>query len=161
MENKNLIVKNNKKGRGVYTGRSFRQGEMICVMKGEERTPRTLYYHGAGFRNAQMNPLQIAQDVYLDLAPPYIYINHSCEPNAGIRGKATLFALHALKKGEEITFDYSTTIDESFICMCGSKKCRGAVIDFFGLPRKLQKFYVEIDAVPVFIAKKYKKCRGK
>lgn len=161
MGSKTLIIKKNKKGYGVYAKRTFRKGEIICVIEGRRQTPRTLYYHGASFREAQINPLQIGTETYLELDAPYRYFNHSCEPNAGVRKASTLFALRNIKKREEITFDYSTTIDESFFCKCGSRKCRGVIADFFALSLKLQKFYMQRKAVPVFIAKKYKKCHGK
>lgn len=161
MPKEKLIVKRNKFGWGVYAGRVYKKGEIICVMKGKKKVPDNLYYHGNNFRKAQINPLQIGRIHYLDLDKPYIYFNHSCEPNAGIRNTATLFALKKIKKGEEITFDYSTTVDEAFLCKCGSKKCRGVVADFFAIPQKLQQFYVRRGAVPKFIEKKYKKYHNK
>ena len=157
MKNIDLITKRNKKGYGAYADKSYQKGDVICILRGIKRTPRTLYYHNANFRNAQINPLQIGSEVYMELQAPYRYLNHSCEPNAGIKKVSALFALHDIKKGEEITFDYSTTIDEAFFCKCGSRKCRGVIADFFALPEKLQRFYVKNKAVPAFIEKKYKK----
>lgn len=159
MKNKNLLkfllVKKNNKGIGVYTLKNYKKGEIICVMKGEKTKPKSLYYHLKNIKNAQMNPLQISSLTYLNLYKPYIYFNHSCDPNAAIRDKTTLFALKNIKKGEEITYDYSTTIDESFVCKCGSKKCRHAVSDFFALPLKIQKYYISHNATPLFIRKKF------
>ncbi|RJQ14879.1 SET domain-containing protein [Candidatus Parcubacteria bacterium] len=156
-----LVVKKNKKGYGVYAGRMYKKGEVICVMHGKKKTPHTLHYHGASFREAQINPLQIGPKTYLELRAPYRYFNHSCQPNAGVQDSSKLFALKPIKKGEEVTFDYSTTIDESFFCKCGSKRCRGVIADFFALPLKLQKFYIRQKAVPAFIEKKYKVRYGK
>ncbi|MGC8776210.1 MAG: SET domain-containing protein [Minisyncoccia bacterium] len=152
-----LIVKKNNKGYGVYAGKNYKKGEVICKIKGKSYRNYNLYFDLKNIRNYRMNPLQIAAFKYLNLNKPYLYFNHSCEPNAGIKNKSTLFALQFIKKGEEICYDYSTTIDESFVCKCGALKCRGAVSDFFALPKKLQKYYINLNAVPNFIKNKYNK----
>lgn len=155
-----MIVKKNEKGYGVYADCNYGRGEVICVMRGRKVRPRTLQYHGGDFRKASSNPLQIGPTLYLDLAKPYLYINHSCDPNAGLRGVATLFAIKPIQKGEEITYDYSTTIDESFECKCGAKRCRGVMIDFFGLPQHVQTYYARKGALPRFIMKKYARAKN-
>jgi SET domain-containing protein len=152
-----LKVKRNNKGFGVYALKNYEKGEIICKMTGKIYEPINLYFDLRDIRNSRMNPLQISTSKYLSLNKPYLYFNHSCNPNAGVKNKSTLFALRCIKKGEEINYDYSTTIDESFICRCGAKNCRGAVSDFFALPKKLQRYYIKIGAVPIFIKKKYNK----
>jgi len=51
-------------------------------------------------------------------------VNHSCEPNAGFRGDLVLVARRDIGPEEEITWDYSTAIDEEefpgFACCCGA-----------------------------------------
>ena len=56
-------------------------------------------------------------------------MNHSCEPNGGLRGEAVLVAMRDIKEGEEITFDYATTecIDGEWECLCGTPACRGTI----------------------------------
>jgi hypothetical protein len=58
-------------------------------------------------------------------------INHSCEPNAGfVHGDAVLYALRDIEAGEQITWDYSTSLAEagwSLDCLCGSARCRKVV----------------------------------
>lgn len=155
-----MMIRKNKNGLGVYASRSYKKGEVICVMTGKKKSLGALYhqeYHKYPLRNAIDDPLQIGNNLYLDLDRPFLYINHSCEPSAGIRGMSTLFALRNIKKGKEITFDYSTSIDESFRCKCGSRKCRKTVVDFFALPRKIQRSYYNRGALPDFIMKKFKK----
>jgi len=55
--------------------------------------------------------------------------NHSCDPNAGVKGQVVLVARKNIKAGEEICFDYETTdtIELKFDCKCGSKNCRGKI----------------------------------
>lgn len=55
--------------------------------------------------------------------------NHSCDPNAGYDG-LNVVALRNIKKGEELTLDYATFLDENmepFQCNCGAKNCRGLI----------------------------------
>lgn len=58
-------------------------------------------------------------------------VNHRCDPNiwADIIGKRVFFiSLRRIKKGEELTVDYSFDPDETpLTCHCGSRKCRGTM----------------------------------
>lgn len=63
-----------------------------------------------------------------------ICINHSCNPNCEdvmIGKKIWIFALHDIKKGEELTFDYSFPHDGHVKtpCHCKSHNCRGHIED--------------------------------
>ena len=157
MKNKSLIIRKNKFGVGVYATRTYKKGEIIHVLNGKAHTPKTLYYHKSNFRKGIVDPLQIGTDKYLKLNELSRFFNHSCAPNAGIKNRSTLFALRNIRAGEELTFDYSTTIDEAFWCKCGSKKCRGIIYDFFALPNKDKMYYYNQNALPGFLMKKFKK----
>jgi hypothetical protein len=65
-------------------------------------------------------------------------INHSCEPNAGfLHGDPVLYALRDIAAGEEICWDYSTSISEagwSLECCCGAAGCRGVARSWGELP---------------------------
>jgi hypothetical protein len=85
---------------------------------------------------------------------PGIYVNHSCQPNAGIRNDRDLIALRNISKGEEIRFDYSTTMQENSFrmeCRCGKSNCRKIVNDFSTIPAELQKQYLSQKIVMQFI----------
>ena len=57
-------------------------------------------------------------------------INHSCEPNCGMRNATSIVAMRDIAIGEELTFDYAmsdaSSYDE-FDCNCGTALCRGRV----------------------------------
>ena len=57
-------------------------------------------------------------------------INHSCEPNCGMRNATTIVAMRDIAVGEELTFDYAMSdasdYDE-FDCNCRTSLCRGRV----------------------------------
>jgi len=79
--------------------------------------------------------LQVGADLYLGASGAADdYVNHSCNPNAGFRGGLELVARCDIAPEEEITWDYSTAIDEEdfpgFACRCGAATCRGAVRSF-------------------------------
>ncbi|HZZ43123.1 MAG TPA: hypothetical protein VFE58_09305, partial [Tepidisphaeraceae bacterium] len=62
-----------------------------------------------------------------------------------------LVAIRDIEEGEELYFDYSTTMDEDdfeMVCRCGTKGCRGVVRDFKHLPGELKKRYVGLGVVP-------------
>ncbi len=56
-------------------------------------------------------------------------MNHSCEPNCGVRGSVALVARRDIAAGEELTFDYGTTdaVGLRMQCKCGTPSCRGLV----------------------------------
>lgn len=59
--------------------------------------------------------------------------NHSCEPNAAtdiIKGRIWLVSERAIKKGEEIVYDYGFDLSHwrDHPCLCGSKTCIGYIV---------------------------------
>lgn len=120
-----------KGGFAVYTREALEKDELLCVWTGRVVTFSELQ----GLSEAEKShTLQVDEGIYLaPLGPeeePADYINHSCAPNAGIRGQVSLVAMRPIAPGEEITFDYamsdSSAFDE-FACACGSPLCRGRV----------------------------------
>ncbi|HWH68562.1 MAG TPA: SET domain-containing protein, partial [Candidatus Sulfotelmatobacter sp.] len=106
-------------GLGVFANRDIRQGELILVFGG----PLIDFAETKRRGRWECMPLQIGPNQYYDTRPPGIFVNHACNPNAGIRHDRDLMALRDIKKGEEIRFDYSTTMEEqSFTmnCLCGA-----------------------------------------
>ncbi len=79
---------------------------------------------------------------------PADYFNHSCEPNAGIKGQIFLVAMRDIKKDEEITFDYAMVLQHikgaplyKFNCSCNSKSCRTVITENDWKIQKLQRKY--------------------
>lgn len=152
-----FVIKKDHKGLGVYAARNFKKGEFIHKLDGNIYTPRALYDHVNNFKRGIADPLQVGDDNYIRLDKLSVTFNHSCEPTTGVRDRSSLYALRDIGKGEELTYDYSTTIDECFWCQCGSPKCRGVIYDFFAIPNPDKKYYFSNNALPDHILKKYKK----
>jgi hypothetical protein len=117
-----------KGGKGVVATRRFACGELLCTFGGVVMTAdelRRLTWE------EQFYGLQIEDDLHLvtprDRVAGADFINHSCEPNAGLSGARSLVALRRIDPGEEICFDYAMSDSHelmSFACECGAPSCR-------------------------------------
>jgi SET domain-containing protein len=122
-------------GEGVYTTCPIPQGTALLTMTGCRLTRDQT--------SDELRCMQIGPDEYLGEADPADpnaigdYLNHSCFPNTGFAdGSLTLYALRDIAAGEEICWDYSTSMNEpgwSFTCRCGTRACRGTVRGFCAL----------------------------
>ena len=124
----NIYIKSSAQhGKGVFAKCAIATGEAIITFSGpvlKRSQVRDGDYH-----------LQIGEDLYLGASGGADdYVNHSCQPNAGFNGGLVLVARRAIPPEEEITWDYSSAIDEAdfpgFRCCCGSAGCRGTVHSF-------------------------------
>jgi SET domain-containing protein len=117
-----------EKGLGVFALAPFAAGELVVVCEGERLATSALPDHGLA--------LQLGADLWLWSAGGALddRLNHSCEPNlAFAEGEPRLHALRAIAPGEELTWDYSTSIGDSewsLACRCGRPGCRGVVTGF-------------------------------
>src|SRR5262245_59718519 len=55
-----------------------------------------------------------------------LYLNHSCDPNLGVRGEITFVAMRDIRAGEELTHDWAMTDDDDYSvkCNCDAADCR-------------------------------------
>lgn len=142
-------------GRGVFAGRDFQEGELLFSFTG----PAISLAQAIDKGEAEGNVLQIGSRTYIDLEAPGVFANHSCEPNAGIRNLVFGCALRPISRGEEILYDYSTTMSErrwSMRCRCGTPSCRGVIGDFHDIPSALQDRYLSMRIVQPFIVAELK-----
>lgn len=124
---------------GLFARRDLRKGEVIFVCKG---TLRNLIIKTKADSEKYPNAIGVKRNYWLDPHPdnPLPYLNHSCEPNAGVKGSVTIVARKNIKQGEHVTIDYSTTeCDERWTldahCKCGSNNCRGVIKSIQSLPK--------------------------
>jgi hypothetical protein len=145
-----LDVRETAYGRGVFAGERIPAGALIMGFSG----PFLRYAQ----TSAATSALQIGPDLYLGGSGGVDDLfNHSCDPNAGVRIEGTSAELRAVRDispGEEIAFDYSTTLDEgdfTMECRCGSPSCRGTVGDGRDLPQAVWRRYIELGILPVYV----------
>lgn len=136
-------------GRGLFAGETIRAGTPILQFTGEGLTLAQVRAKGA----AAANSLQVGVNEYVDLEEPGRLVNHSCDPNAVIKVDLELVALRDIARGEEIRFDYSTTISDGWTmeCRCGAPQCRGLVTAFQLLPEGLRQRYALLGHVQRFL----------
>jgi len=94
----------------------------------------------------EANAFQVGEDSYIDTVAPGVFVNHSCHPNCYVDSGMWLVAAQRIEAGEELFFDYSTTMLERHWemknCQCGSVLCRGTIRDFDMLPVEVQDWYL-------------------
>jgi SET domain len=89
------------------------------------------------------------------------YVNHSCCPNTGVLFDSEdikLVAITPIPAGSEITFDYSTTMDNfwwEMECSCGLANCRRKIKNFMDLAPEIQARYIQLGVVPYYILKNF------
>jgi hypothetical protein len=150
MSGPSVVVGRSAIGRGVFASRYFEPGQPMLTLGGRVLATPEVLSLGADRAYA----LQIGAAEFLDLTPPGRYLNHSCDPNAGILDDRVLIALRPIVPGEEIRFDYSTAMREdhwTMECRCGEYLCRRVVLDFHHLPPITQNRYLQLGIVQRFI----------
>jgi hypothetical protein len=150
MSGPSVVVGRSAIGRGVFAAQYFQPGQPILTFGGRVLTTPEMLALGTDRAYA----LQVGPAQFLDLTPPGRYLNHSCDPNAGILDGRSLIALRPIVPGEEIRFDYSTAMREdhwTMECRCGEYLCRRVVLDFHHLPSITQNRYLQLGIVQRFI----------
>ncbi|MBC7061471.1 SET domain-containing protein, partial [Salmonella enterica subsp. enterica serovar Enteritidis] len=127
-----------------FTGRRFRADQIPSLMRGR------------GDRFVQVTP-----DHYMGPSGRIDdLVNHSCNPNAGLRFTDTgvfLVAVRAIQPGEEIAWDYSTTLRESnwhMICQCRAPECRRVIGNFDSLDPDRQEWFRARNLVAPYLRRK-------
>lgn len=151
----NFAVGQTHLGQSVFAARPFSRGDVITQFTGtilhKSEIPKK--YKGESDRFVQigeeefMGPSGDVDDL----------INHSCEPNAGLKfgtEQILLVAIKDIEEGDEITWDYSTTMFDNkwkMRCDCRSSVCRKIISDFTLLSPERQNHYRELNVIPPYI----------
>jgi uncharacterized protein len=153
-----VFVSESTLGRGLFAKFRIEPLETVFYLTG-----RIINFDEAVTSEHGEHSIQVGLDRYVsthtpDRFPhsPARFINHSCAPNAGFVDEIRLIALNRILPGEEICFDYSTTMLERYWeldCMCLAPQCRGRIRDFDLLPLSWQQHYLGLGVVPDYIIK--------
>lgn len=131
---------------GYFAIEEIKKGETIFIKGGHLLTRNEL------FSSSVINSYFPISDEYFLAARSKdeeenikLYINHSCNPNCGIKGEITFVAMRDIKAGEEITIDYAFIDNEeySFECTCGSNNCRKIITGYDWKIKELQDKYYD------------------
>ncbi|MFA6198431.1 MAG: SET domain-containing protein [Patescibacteria group bacterium] len=129
-------------GRGIILDRDVKKDETIFRFLGHAVTVTSRdWFHGPCW-------LQVGYAKWLVPKPGTAgrYLNHSCNPTSGVRGKNTIVAIRNLKKGEEVTIDYA--LSETYPlwhmqCHCHERNCRKVVKPYQDLPKQRTNKYLK------------------
>jgi len=115
-----IVMKDDKSGRGVICYKSFKKGEIIAKMSGEI------------VQDLRQHTLQIDSENHLYDIYFAGYFLHSCGPNISLDMKnMTVTALKDIKPNTYLYMDYRQTeriLYKHFQCSCGSRRCRGWIV---------------------------------
>jgi len=128
-----VVAKDSGSGLGLFAKKDFKKDAVIGRIKGKVVS------------EAAQDPryvMELGNDMLLVPKEPFRYLNHSCKPNCEIfdwedekpdskTGVKDLYlgVLKNVKAGSELTIDYAWPADFAIPCLCGSKKCRGYIVD--------------------------------
>ncbi len=116
-------------GLGLFSKRVINKNEIVAVWGGCIATKNEI----------EKLPKDIGYEYALEIYPGYYlaevkeseldssdFVNHSCSPNCKIVNKFTMISKRKIKKGEELTSDFSNhkMNGHNFLCNCGAKNCK-------------------------------------
>lgn len=144
------------RGVGVFALQKFRASETVIVGVIEQRL----------LRNSS-HASQIGLNSFVLHNRLVRLVNHSCEPNCGIKvnntGAHDYVAMRDIDVGEEILFDYAMRNYkvEHFPkqCLCGSSTCRRHITGWIGLPAEKKREYRRF-AAPYLLDLERSDCGG-
>ncbi len=143
-------------GKGIFAKSNIKKDEIIFIVKG------TIEKGAYDSQSCHEGPnwLALAKNIWISPFDnnPWRYINHSCNPNAGLKGKITVVAMKNIKKSEQIMIDYSITEDDpnwKMNCKCGQKNCRNLIRSVRFLSPRLFKKYKNY--IPKFLTNQLKR----
>lgn len=162
-----LCIRHTKKyGKGVFAGQSINKGQTVMILTGEPISFAECERRINAGVEMRTDTLQIGLYRDLDLDELSRTANHSCNPTCGMRGVSKLFALRNIRKGEEITYDYSATtgpIVSSSIwtmnCICGARNCRKIIGNVLSIPEKQLNKYKKSGALQNYIVQELRRIR--
>jgi uncharacterized protein len=129
---KTAIRKSSIHGRGLFARRAVARGEIVAIKGGHVLDEAGL----AAVRDRiAVSYIQIDRGFYIgartcaEVARNKLFLNHSCDPNVGIRGQIVFVAMRAIRAGEELTYDWAmeemSEAGPATRCTCGARRCRG------------------------------------
>lgn len=145
-----ISIRESKFGKGLFASVDIPENTVVTRVTGIPLN----FAATLELEEKESHTLQIGHDQYILCDPPFLYSNHSCEPNCGLAPNLEMRTLRNIKKGEELLWDYSTSMLErhwTMPCNCGSRNCRRLVTDFDLLPHELQRKYIHLNIVLPFI----------
>lgn len=149
-----------KYGVGAFAGEDVKKGKTIKIFDGEVISFAETEKRIKEGNENRTDTLQVGLELDMDLNEESRSFNHSCEPNAGFKGISELIAIRDIAKGEEITYDYSTTVGPNvpaslweMPCTCEADNCRKIIGNVLTIPKEQLNKYREAGVLQDYIRK--------
>ncbi len=124
-------------GFGIYANKNIKAGEIIFLGEGRSQRLITRRFVEKTWNENDKEIFRryaypVSKEIFLlwdDNPAEWAPQNHCCDANTGYVG-LNVVALKDISKGEELTLDYTSFLDENmepFNCSCGSPNCRGLI----------------------------------
>jgi len=120
---------------GLFAKQAIQGGEIIGIKGGHILDWSSVQKYVA--KEEKGSYCQIEEDMWLASTTSdeanriQMNLNHSCDPNVGLRGQITYVAMRDIKADEALTMDYAFVItrpkEYKLECNCGAKQCRKVV----------------------------------
>ena len=137
-----------KTGFGLFAVEKIKKGDLLIDFSTgpgkflTEEEAQVLYAQGNDYM------LQIDDDLFFvatnkEELEDVDFLNHSCDPNCGIRGTLQIVAIKDINPGDEMVFDYAMSeyAEYEMKCECSSPLCRKVVTGNDWKIPELQKKY--------------------
>lgn len=150
-----ISIQQSKFGKGLFASIDIPKNTIVARATGIPMT----FAQTLELGEKESHTLQVGVEQYILCDPPFLYSNHSCNPNCGLTPDLELKTLRNIRQGQELLWDYSTSMLErhwTMPCNCGSSSCRHIIRDFDILPQELQAKYIRLDIVLPFILENMK-----
>lgn len=140
MNHSKVEVRDAACGKGLFALRDIEPDEVVAEITGDEYEAERISDLSQDIAD---HALQIGPHQWIHADAPGRYLNHSCNPNCGIRGITTIVAMTRIRVGEECRFDYemSECSDWRMECQCGSPDCRGTIGSYDNMPHAVREKY--------------------
>ena len=133
-----LVVRDTGRyGLGVFALEAIPAEKIVCVAGGFILTTEDEDWFSGEMAD---KPVEIDHDFYIGPQTDddvelclHVRINHSCNPNVGIKGQILYVSMRPIFAGEEVSIDYAMHLAANsksdlvftFECQCGASNCRG------------------------------------
>ncbi|MBT3408824.1 SET domain-containing protein-lysine N-methyltransferase [Candidatus Woesearchaeota archaeon] len=136
-------------GRGIFAKEKINTNEIIAIKNGyifNQKKFNKLPFECKIYCSQIDDNFFLGPKKITEIEQNAIFINHSCNPNVGIRGQIIFFAMRDINLNEELTLDYSTQFTKMIAmkntkCKCGNINCRSIIRDSDWKLNKLQIKY--------------------
>ena len=146
MKDAPIVTRRSKiQGRGVFAARDLAEAERIVEYTGKRVSADEVDANAPDDAESQRHHtffFMVDDAIVIDGSSggnASRFINHSCDPNCEVvisRNRVYIHALRDIPAGEELSYDYWYTTDESYTlddlrriypCRCGAARCRGTL----------------------------------